>query len=182
MTTRVRRPRPAPQQQPASPPRRQASGSLLPVLLLGAKLGWPLVGLAVVAAIGGGDASSPELTASAKIDAEQQIMGHIATAGPAIERRLAEWLTARDGLLYLREPPDIFEPYAFHVLPVSAPWRASCGELGLIVTIASYRKELTEIALDERQCGELLTVLGRAMRSLTEPEGRPAPQPRKEKP
>jgi hypothetical protein len=33
-------------------------------------------------------------------------MGHIATAGPAIERRLAQWLTAHDALLFLREPPD----------------------------------------------------------------------------
>jgi len=48
----------------------------------------------------------PAVTASAKIDAEKEIMGHIATAGPAIERRLAQWLTAHDGLLFLREPPD----------------------------------------------------------------------------
>ena len=81
MTARVRRTRPAPQQQASSPPRRQAAGSPLPALLLGAKLGWPLIALLFVYATGGDDAPSPELSASAKLDAEQQIMGHIATAG-----------------------------------------------------------------------------------------------------
>ena len=49
--------------------------------------------------------------------AEQQIMGHLATAGPEIERRLREWLTAHDGLLFLREPADAIEPYGLHVVP-----------------------------------------------------------------
>jgi hypothetical protein len=104
-------------------------------------------------------------------------MRHIATAGPEIERRLGLWLTARDGLLYLREPADAIEPYAFHVLPAAAAWRASCGEMGLTMTVGTFRKELTEVALDERQCNELLTVLGRVMRSLTATDDRPAQQP-----
>jgi hypothetical protein len=38
-------------------------------------------------------------------------MARSATAAPDIERRLGQWLTARDGLLYVHEPPDV------HVLP-----------------------------------------------------------------
>jgi hypothetical protein len=94
-------------------------------------------------------------------------MTRIATAAPEIERRLAQWLTAHDGLLFLREPADAIEPYALHVLPAVAAWRASCGELGLTVTVGKFRKELTEIPLDERQCDELLSVLGRALLRLT---------------
>ena len=146
--------------------RRQSAGSLLPMLLLSAKLGWPLLALLAVYAVGGDDTPSPELTASARRQAEEQLMAHIATAGPEIERRLAQWLTAHDGLLFLREPPDTFEPYAVHVLPAATPWRASCGEIGLTVTVGVFRKDVTEVALDERQCDELLSVLGRAMRSL----------------
>jgi hypothetical protein len=136
----------------------------------------------VVYASGGDDAPSAELTASAKLDAEQQIMGHIATAGPAIEGRLREWLTANEGLLFLREPADANEPYTVHVLPAVAPWRASCGEIGLTVTIAGFRKDVTEVALDERQCSELLSVLGRTMRSLIATDERPARQSRREQP
>jgi hypothetical protein len=137
------------------------------MLLLGAKLGWPLVGLLALYGVGGDDTGSAELAASAQRDTEQELMRHIATAGPAIERRLHRWLTARDGLLYLREPADAIEPYTLHVLPAVAPWRASCGDLGLTVTVGGFRKDITEIALDDRQCDELLSVLGRAMRSLT---------------
>jgi hypothetical protein len=174
------KPRPAPQ-QPAPPRQRQAASSPLPALLLVAKFAWPLIPLALYAA-GSDEPTSPELTASDKRQAEEQLMTRIATAGPEIERRLARWLTARDGLLFLREPVDATEPYSFHVLPALAPWRASCGELGLTVTVATFRKDLTEIALVERQCDELLTVLGRAMRSLTTTEDRPAQQPRKDRP
>jgi hypothetical protein len=85
-------------------------------------------------------------------------------------------------LLFLREPADAIEPYALHVLPAATPWRASCGAIGLTVTIAGFRKDVTEVALDERQCSELLSVLGRAMRSLTATDDRPARQPRKEQP
>jgi hypothetical protein len=114
--------------------------------------------------------------ASAKVNVEEELMRHIATAGPEIERRLGQWLIAKDGLLFVREPADTFEPYALHILPALAPWRASCGEGGLTVTIAAIRKDITEIALDERQCNELLTVLGRTMRNLTATDDRAAPQ------
>jgi hypothetical protein len=107
-------------------------------------------------------------------------MARIATAGPEIERRLSQWLAARDGLLFLREPADAIEPYALHVLPAVASWRASCGELGLTVTIGTFRRELTEIALDDRQCSELLSVLGRVIGSLTATDDRPA-QPNERK-
>jgi hypothetical protein len=70
-------------------------------------------------------------------------------------------------MLFLREPADTIQPYALHVLPAVAPWRASCGELGLTVTVGNFRKDLTEVALDDRQCDELLVVLGRAMLRLT---------------
>lgn len=176
MTTRVRRPRPAPQRQAPSPPRQQQpASSPLPVLLLVAKFAWPLIPLIAVYATGGEDAPPPELTASDKRQAEEQLMARIATAGPEIERRLGQWLSARDGLLLLREPDGASEPYAVHVLPAAAPWRASCGELGLTVTVGAFRKELTEVPLDDK-CDELLTVLGRAMRSLTTADDRPAQQ------
>jgi len=90
--------------------RRQTAGSLLPVVVLGAKLGWPLLALLVVYAIGGDDTPSPELRARARRQAEEQLMGRLATAGPEIERRLAQWLTVRDGLLFLREPPTQSSP------------------------------------------------------------------------
>ena len=108
-------------------------------------------------------------------------MTRIATAAPEIERRLAQWLSARDGLLFLREPADASEPYTLHVLPAVTPWRASCGEVGLTLTVAGFRKDLTEVALDEHQCDELLSVLGRAMRSLTATDDRPAQQPNERK-
>jgi hypothetical protein len=137
------------------------------MLLISTKLGWPLLALLAVYAVSGDDTGSAELRASAKVDAERTIMERIATAGPTIENRLRQWLTTREGLLYLREPPDTFEPYGLHVLPASTPWRASCGEMGLTVTVGNFRKDMTEIALDERQCDDLLSVLARAMRSLT---------------
>jgi hypothetical protein len=174
----VRRVRPVP-----APRRRQSAGSMLPMLLLGGKLGWPLLALLAVYAVGGDDTGSAERTASAKFDAEEQLMRHMVTAGPAIERRLAQWVTSRDGVLFLREPPDSFEPYALHVLPILTPWRASCGEAGLTVSVAAFRKEITEVALDDRQCAALLSVVGRAMLSLSvTATDQPAPQPRKERP
>jgi hypothetical protein len=75
--------------------------------------------------------------------------------------------SARDGLLYLREPSDSIEPYSRHVLPASTHWRASGGEIGLTVIVGTFRKDVTEVALDERQCEVLLAILGRAMLRLT---------------
>jgi hypothetical protein len=177
--TCVRRPRPAPQPHASSLPRqRQAPSSPLPALLLVAKFAWPLIPLALYAVVGD-DTPSAELTASTKRSAEEELMARIAIAGPAIERRLAQWLTARDGLLFLREPPDAIEPYSIHVLPILTPWRVSCGEIGLTVTVGAFRKDVTEVALDDRQCVELLSVLGQALRKLT--EERPVQQPNERK-
>jgi hypothetical protein len=135
-------------------------------LLLIAKFAWPLIPLAFYA-IGSDDTSAPAgPTASERWQAEERLMARVATAGPEIERRLAQWLTAHDGLLFLREPADAIEPYTLHVLPAVTPWRASCGEIGLTVTVGVFRKDITETAL-ERQCEELLTVLGREMLRLT---------------
>jgi len=55
--------------------------------------------------------------------AEKQLMARISTAGPEIEHRIRQWLTAR--LLYVHEVPDV------HVLPACALWQPSCGEAGL---------------------------------------------------
>jgi len=106
-------------------------------------------------------------------------MRHITTAGPAIERRLAEWLQARDGLLYVREPADAIEPNTLHVLPAATPWQASCGAQGLAVMIGGFRKDITQVAFDDRQCEHILSIVGAAMLRLTEQS---ASQPRKEKP
>jgi hypothetical protein len=174
----------APQPQASSlPPRRQASGSPLPALLLIAKFAWPLIPLAFYA-VGGNDTPAPAvLTASDRRQAEELLMGRMITAAPEMERRLARWLRGHDGLLFVRERDDGIDAYgALHVLPALTPWRASCGPLGLTVTIGRFEKEITEIALDERQCDELLSVLGRTMRSLTATDDRPAPQPRKDTP
>jgi hypothetical protein len=162
------------------PPRqRPATSSPLPALLLVAKFAWPLIPLALYA-VGSDDTPSSELTASDKRQAEEQLMARVATSAPEIERRLAQWLSARDGLLFLREPGD-FEPYARHVLPAAAPWRASCGALGLTVMVGSFRTDVTEIALDERQCDELLSAVGRAMLRFTTTDDRPAQQPNERK-
>jgi len=62
--------------------------------------------------------------------------------------------------------PDVVEPYAVHVLPATTPWRASCGPIGLTVTVGAFRKDITEAALDNHQCDELLGIVGRAMLKL----------------
>jgi hypothetical protein len=95
-------------------------------------------------------------------------MSQIVTAGPEVVKRLGAWVTARDGLLLLHEGADTFEPYSAHVLPADAPWRASCGPIGLEVAIGGFRRELTNVGLSETQCNQLLVVTGRAMRSMTE--------------
>jgi hypothetical protein len=90
-------------------------------------------------------------------------MSHYDAAGPEVVKRLGAWLSVRDGLLFVHEGPDGFEPYSAHVLPADAPWRASCGLMGLELQIAELRRELTTAALDERQCDALLTVVGKAL-------------------
>jgi hypothetical protein len=126
----------------------------------------------------GSDESPPEAIARARRQAEEELMARIETAGPEIERRLGQWLTAKDGVLFLHEPSDTIEPYSVHVLPATAPWRASCGTIGLSLTVAGFQRDLTDVGLDGRQCFELLTVLGQAMRSLTTIDR----QPREERP
>jgi len=144
-------------------PRRRQAGAPLPSLLVVAKVVLVLLFLAL-------PRDEPESRAIlAGQQMERDVMGRIATAGPEIERRLAQWLQARDGLLYLREPADSVEPYGVHVLPLSTPWTASCGELGLSITIGRVRTDLTDTALDEGQCRELLGVVARTMQGLTAP-------------
>jgi hypothetical protein len=146
---------------------RTRSGDPLAVIFFLAKLALPLLALLLAYAFGNPETEPSELAARRNREAEQEIMANSATAAPAIEGRLAEWLSVRDGLLYLREPSDSIEPYSRHVLPAATPWRASCGELGLTVMVGAFRKDVIEVALDEPQCEALLTILGRAMLRLT---------------
>jgi hypothetical protein len=139
--------------QSASPPRRRpVAGSRLPALLLGAKLAG-LIALLVVYATGCDEA-------------EQQLMAHSATAAPEIERRLGQWLTTRDGLLYVREPAEV------HVLRAVA---SVVRRDGIERAHGRFLERHTDVVLDERQCNELLSVLGQAMLTLTATD-RPAPQ------
>jgi hypothetical protein len=101
--------------------------------------------------------------AARRLQEERDLMSHYDAAGPEVVKRLGAWLEPRGELLLMHEGPDSFEPYALHVLPLDAPWRASCGPIGLEVAIGGFRKDLTSVALDERQCDALLTVVGKAL-------------------
>ena len=149
-------------------------------------MGWPLgIGLVILkfvmisgAADVGEKKTNAELAASWQRQEEAEMMANLATAGPEIRRRIREWLSPRDGLLFVHEGAVFVEPPALHVVPAPAAWRAACGGRGLTLNVAGFIKDITAVAFDERQCHELLAVLGRAMLKLKDP----ARQPREEKP
>jgi hypothetical protein len=74
-----------------------------------------------------------------------------------------------------RRPALVHESGELHVLPAGALWQASCSETGLTALMGGFWQQITDIALGDRQCAELLSIVGQAMLRLTD---RPAPQPR----
>ena len=60
-----------------------------------------------------------------------ELMKDAATAGPELEKRLADSISVQDGLIIVRATRGM------HVLPDNSPWVITCGSEGVPVTFGS---------------------------------------------
>ena len=75
----------------------------------------------------------------AEREAEKQLMADLSIATPEIEKRLADWITVRDGLFVVRGEQSISRgiiqrSVPWHSMPLTTPWFVSCGN-GITVTL-----------------------------------------------
>jgi hypothetical protein len=139
-------------------------------LLMVVKFLLPLAALGFAYAVRGNEVAPTETAevgvASSKLKEERALMANIETATTAIDQRVRKWLVVRDGMFYVHENPRLDGPFSVHAMPSGTPWRASCGDVGLQLVVGSYSRLLTSTDMDERQCTQLLAVVGRTMKNL----------------
>ena len=106
-------------------------------------------------------------------EAERQLMSDISSAGPALERRLDEWIRKREGIIFAVEPRMVY------ILPGKTTWMIRCDKTGIGITLGSWvaqdegssssviEKDLTKAKLSEEQCLILGAILGQKLTSIT---------------
>lgn len=74
-----------------------------------------------------------------KREAEVALMSNLATAVPALEGRIRDWITVQGGLLIVHEPVRLeASRHSWQVMPTSVPWYVSCAGGMVRVTIGSW--------------------------------------------
>ena len=122
-----------------------------------------------------------EAAASAKRkaerDAETALMSDLLTAVPALEQRLREWISVKEGLILVREP-DGKAHSEWHVMPMGVPWVVTCQGGAVSATLGSwisgdrdsvwytYEKELSFTRLPDDQCKALALKTGERMSAI----------------
>jgi hypothetical protein len=116
--------------------------------------------------------------------AEQRLMSDVSSAGPVLERRIAEWVSVQNGLIVLTENQGQND-FSIWAIPASTPWIVSCTDYGielgfgfwLVESDSSITREpkryLTKARLSEQQCKGLVPVVGQALLALTNAQGVP---------
>ena len=112
-------------------------------------------------------------------DPDMELMKDAATAGPELEKRLADSISVQDGLIIVRATRDM------HVLPNNSPWVITCGSVGVSVTFGgavsgdgSYvgndvELDLTMIFISQANCGILAPQLGRRLKGMLQEPAHP---------
>ena len=120
-------------------------------------------------------------------DVENKLMADPSAASQELEKRLADWITVRDGLFLVRGEWSISRRLTqgsvpWHSMPLTTPWFVSCG-YGITVTLgpwydvsgsaqdmraeSNFGLELSNARLNEEQCKELVVVVGRKLRAMS---------------
>jgi hypothetical protein len=107
-------------------------------------------------------------------EAELQLMSDVSSAGPALERRIDDWISKRDGVLFAVE-----RHMAVYVMSGKTPWIIECDRSGIRIILGSWvaqedgssysviEKSLTKAKLEQEQCLRLGVILGRKLESIT---------------
>jgi hypothetical protein len=105
--------------------------------------------------------------------AEQELMANVQAALPELQKRLEKKLSTRDGVAFVNPLADF--PAFPWITAVSkyAPWRVSCGIVGLNVSMPYGTREddvdfimLTQASLTEAQCEEFTPVIAKRVQSI----------------
>jgi hypothetical protein len=113
------------------------------------------------------------------VDPDMELMKDAGTAGPELEKRLADSISVQDGLIIVRATRDM------HVLPDNSPWVITCGSEGVSVTFGSavsgdgsyvgndVELDLTMIFIGQADCGTLAPQLGRRLKAMLQEPAHP---------
>jgi hypothetical protein len=113
------------------------------------------------------------------VDPDMELMKDAGTAGPELEKRLADSISVQDSLIIVRATRDM------HVLPDNSPWVITCGSEGVSVTFGSavsgdgsyvgndVELDLTMIFIGQADCGTLAPQLGRRLKAMLQEPAHP---------
>jgi hypothetical protein len=113
--------------------------------------------------------------------AEARLMADFRTAGPELQRRLAEQVRRSGRLLIVGPQPGASE-FSITAMPLSTPWAVGCSSSGLTVTFGGWSSgevsegsgevsadvalSLTQTRLSEERCAELVSLIGEALAEI----------------
>jgi hypothetical protein len=111
--------------------------------------------------------------------AEIRLMSDLAKASPELERRVAEWISSEDGVLFILD--DSGEPsFTLHAMPALTPWHVSCNEDEIELTLGSWEegkdrnaklltRSLSFANFSKESCKVLAGIVARKMMQITAP-------------
>ncbi len=117
----------------------------------------------------------------AKRDAEIALLSDLSTAIPALEGRIREWISVKDGLILVREPRG-GNRSQWHVMPATVPWVVTCQYGAVSVTLGrwvegdrenvsnTYERDLSHAPLSDEQCKALTLKTGERLRAILKGE------------
>jgi hypothetical protein len=109
----------------------------------------------------------------AKQEAEQRLMSDVALATAELEKRVVEWISSSNGLLFVVDGSST-PSFNLHAMPATTPWHVSCNAQEIEVTIGSWEgsrrrnaklftRALSYASFSEEQCKILAGVVARKL-------------------
>jgi hypothetical protein len=112
----------------------------------------------------------------AELKAEQRLMSDVALATAELEKRVAEWISSSNGLLFVVDSSST-PSFNLHAMPATTPWHVSCNAQEIEVTIGSWEESrrrnaklftraLSFAGFSEQQCKILAAVVARKLAAI----------------